>query len=274
MRTFRGSVVALHAQSGEIAWQLYTTDNDATSGAGIAVWASPAVDTTRKLVFIGTGNNYVAPTGPYADSLLAINYETGALAWWTQFTAEDVFVVGPGATGPDADIGSTANLFTAGGKDLVGIGVKSGIYYALERDAGTMAWMQMVSEGAVLGGVISASAYANDTVFVAGNRFMMGQTRTVALDANSGTVRWEHMAPTITYGGIAHANGVAYLGTTAGTIFALDAESGAELWSEQLPDAIAGSPTVAGGMLLVPWGYVWTLRNGPAGQGGLVAYGL
>lgn len=274
MRTFRGSVVALHAADGTPAWQLYTTDNDASSGAGIAVWASPAVDTVRKLVFIGTGNNYVAPTGPYADSLLAIRYETGELAWWTQFTAEDVFVVGPGATGPDSDIGSTANLFSAGGKDLVGIGVKNGVYYALERDAGTMVWMQMITPGAVLGGVISASAYANDSVFVASNRFQDGQTRTVALDATSGMVRWEHVSPMITYGGVAHANGVTYVGTTNGTIYALDAASGAELWSEQLPDAIAGSPVVADGMLLVPWGYQWTLRQGPAGTGGLVAYGL
>jgi polyvinyl alcohol dehydrogenase (cytochrome) len=274
MRTFRGSVVALRAQTGDIAWQLYTTDDDASSGAGIAVWASPAVDTTRKLVFIGTGNNYVAPTGRYADSLLAINYETGALAWWTQFTAEDVFVVGPGATGPDSDIGSTANLFTAAGKDLVGIGVKNGIYYALERDAGTIVWMQMITAGAVLGGVISASAYANDSVFVASNQFQMGQTRTVALDAATGQVRWEHVSPMITYGGVAHANGVAYVGTTSGMIYALDAVSGAELWSDQLPDAIAGSPTVADGTLLVPWGYQWTLRQGPAGVGGLFAYGL
>jgi polyvinyl alcohol dehydrogenase (cytochrome) len=273
-RTFRGSVVALHAADGMPAWQLYTTDNDASSGPGVAVWSSPAVDTVRKLVFIGTGNNYAEPTGPHADSLLAVNYETGVLAWYTQFTAEDVFVVGPGATGPDSDIGSSANLFSAGGKDLVGIGVKNGIFYALERDTGNMAWMQMITAGSVLGGVISASAYADETLFVSSNRFQDGQTRTVALDAATGMVRWEHMAPMITYGGVAHANGVTYVGTTAGTIFALDDANGSELWSEQLPDAIAGSPVVADGMLLVPWGYQWTLRQGPAATGGLVAYGL
>jgi polyvinyl alcohol dehydrogenase (cytochrome) len=274
MRTFQGSVVALHADTGEIAWQLYTNDGDAAAGAGIAVWATAAVDTGRKLVYIGTGNNYTAPTGKYADSLLAIDYTTGTIAWSKQFTANDVFVVGPGATGPDFDIGSSANLFSAGGKDLVGIGVKNGLYYALERDNGAMAWMQMITPGAVLGGVISASAYANDSVFVASNRFMDGRTRTVALDATSGMVRWEHDAPMITYGGVAHANGVTYVGTTSGIAYALDASSGRELWSEQLPDAIAGSPVVVDGVLLVPWGYTWTLRQGPAGTGGLVAYGL
>ena len=111
-------------------------------------------------------------------------------------------------------------------------------------------------------------------MFVASNRYQQGLTRTVALNAETGAVRWEHSAPMITYGGIAHANGVAYVATTSGTIFALDAASGRELWSDSLPDSIAGSPTVAGGMLFVPWGYQWTLRHGNAAVGGLVVYGL
>jgi len=272
--TFRGSVVALDLADGHIVWQLYTTDGDANSGPGVAVWGTPTVDTTRKLVYVGTGNNYEKPASKYADSMLAIDYRTGMLAWSNQFTADDIFVVGFGATGPDADIGSTANLFSAGGKDLLGIGIKSGLYYALDRDTGMMQWMTMITEGAVLGGVISASAYADGTLFVASNRYQMGATRTVALDATTGMVKWEHSAPMITYGGVAHANGVTYVGTTNGTLYALDASDGKELWSVDMPDAIAGSPTVANGMLLVPWGYQWTLRQGEAGTGGLVAYGL
>jgi outer membrane protein assembly factor BamB len=77
----------------------------------------------------------------------------------------------------------------------------------------------------------------------------------------------------VTYGGVAHANGVTYVATTAGTVYALDAQSGRELWSEMLPDTTAGSPTVAGGKLFVPWGYQWTLRGGMPGTGGLIAYG-
>jgi hypothetical protein len=41
-----------------------------------------------------------------------------------------------------------------------------------------------------------------------------------------------------------------------------------------LSNAIGGSPTVAEGMLFVPRGYTWRLRNGVPGTGGLVAYGL
>jgi polyvinyl alcohol dehydrogenase (cytochrome) len=273
-RSFRGSVVAVDATSGDTKWQFYTTDDDASSGPGESVWGTPAVDTKRKLVYVGTGNAYEAPTGKYADSMLAINYETGMLAWSQQFNKDDVFVVGFGATGPDSDVGSTATLFSANGKDLVGIGVKNGIYYALDRDTGMMQWMTMLTAGSALGGVISASAYANDTVYVASNKYMEGATRTVALDAKTGMVRWEHSEPMITYGGVAHANGVTYVASTSGKVYALDAEKGTELWSDELPDSVAGSPTVANGVLLVPWGYQWTLRHGPAATGGLTAFGL
>ena len=273
-RTFRGSVVALDATSGAVKWQFYTTADDAMSGPGVAVWGTAAVDTKRKALYIGTGNNYEEPTGPLADSLLAIDYQNGKLLWSNQFTAQDVFVVGFGATGPDYDIGSSANLFSANGKELIGIGVKNGIYYALDRDKGAVQWMTMITTGGPLGGVISPSAYANDTLFVASNRLMEGTTRTVALDAKSGSVKWEHVEPMATYGGVAHANGVAYVATTSGTVYALDAQSGRELWSAMLPNAIAASPIVADGMLFVPWGYQWTLRHGMPGTGGLIAYGL
>jgi polyvinyl alcohol dehydrogenase (cytochrome) len=271
-QTFRGSVVGLDAQSGSERWRFDTTSGG-QSGPGIAVWATAAVDTERKLAYIGTGNNYAAPSGPYADSMLAIDYENGQLAWFTQFTADDVFVVSMPA-GPDFDIGSTANLFSAGGSDLVGIGVKSGIYYALDRDAGTIAWMTQITAGSPLGGVISPSAYHDGVIFVASNVSLMGNTTLAALRATDGGILWMHDIPTTSYGGVAHANGVVYLGVTGGTIHALDASSGNELWSDVLPNAIAGGPSIVDGTLLVPWGYQWTLREGNPVPGGLVAYGL
>ena len=42
--TFRGTVVALDAASGELAWRFHVTDEAAGEGAGVSVWSSPAVD--------------------------------------------------------------------------------------------------------------------------------------------------------------------------------------------------------------------------------------
>ena len=61
--------------------------------------------------------------------------------------------------------GSTASLFSVDGEDLIGIGIKSGLFYALDRDTGMMQWMTMITEGSALGGVISAPAYADDKLF-------------------------------------------------------------------------------------------------------------
>jgi polyvinyl alcohol dehydrogenase (cytochrome) len=273
--TFRGSVVALEAATGKQRWRFETASAASGSGPGIAVWGTAAVDTKRKAVYIGTGNNYAAPVGEYADSMLAISYETGKLLWFKQFTANDIFTI-YAPMGPDFDIGSSANLFSVDGKDYLGIGIKNGIYYALERDTGTVKWMTMISAGSSLGGVISASAYANGMIFVASNEGMAGPTATVALDAKDGHIVWRHSAPKVTYGGVAHANGVVYLATTAGSIFALDGAKGTMLWVDQTPEnrPIAGSPSVSRGKLLVPWGYSWTLREGAAGSGGLTVYGL
>lgn len=273
--TFRGGVVALDATSGMQKWRFDTAREESGSGPGIAVWGTAAVDTKRKALYIGTGNNYAPPVGEYTDSMLAINYETGALIWAKQFTAEDIFTV-YAAMGPDYDIGGSANLFQIDGKDIVGIGVKSGTYYALDADTGAVMWMRMITGGSSLGGIISASAYANGMIFVSSNVGLGGPAHTVALNAKDGAVMWMHESPDVIYGGVAHANGVVYVGTNTGSVLALDGAKGTMLWVDttMANNPIGGGVAISNGKLLVPWGYAWTLREGPAGRGGLTVYGL
>jgi polyvinyl alcohol dehydrogenase (cytochrome) len=271
--TFRGSVVGLDAESGAERWRVATTDPNL--GPGIGVWGTATVDETRKWVFIGTGNNYAPPASGLSDSLLAIDYETGQLVWSKQFTSGDTYTI-YGSQGPDFDIGSTANLFSIDGSDYVGIGVKSGNFYALDRDSGAVRWMAAISGGSPLGGVISASAYADGLIFAVSNSFAASRSTAVAIDARNGQIVWRFDMNNLTYGGVAHANGVVYIGSTAGTIYAFAGATGDMLWADQTPSQqpIAGSPTVAQGRLIVPWGYQWTLRQGTPGRGGMTVYGL
>ena len=273
--TFRGSVVGLDADSGRERWRFETASEASGSGPGIGVWGTAAIDETRKLAFIGTGNNYDDPAGTYSDSLLAIAYQTGELVWYKQFTPGDTYTI-YGSQGPDYDIGSSANLFTVDGRDLVGIGVKNGNYYALDRESGSVIWMTPITPGTVLGGVIGASAYADGLIFVASNTFALANSTAVAIDARDGRIQWRHDLSNLSYGGVAHANGVVYLGSTGGSIYALDGASGQMLWGDQTPlsQPIGGGVTIADGRLLVPWGYQWTLREGNAGNGGMTVYGL
>jgi polyvinyl alcohol dehydrogenase (cytochrome) len=271
---FRGSVSALDAATGAPRWQFYTSNNDTTSGPGVGVWSTACVDTTLKLLYIGTGNAYQAPAGPYTDSLLAIHYDTGKLEWSHQFTMNDVFEVYTGGGGVDSDVGSSPNLFSAGGKDLVGVGVKNGTYYALDRKTGTVAWQRHVSGGSVLGGIMGASAYANGVVFVAGNEGIGGKTTAMALNATDGSVLWTFSAPQTTYAALAQAGGVVYLGTTGGVIYGIDAATGKQLWTDKLPDATAGGVSIGENLVFAPWGFYFTLLNGTdPGKGGLIAYG-
>ncbi len=104
--TFRGSVVAYNAHTGEQLWKSYsiaeepkpTTKNvqgvQQWALAGGAVWNSPVIDAERGTLYIGTGNSYTAPASDDTDAVLALDLETGERLWWYQLESDDYFLVG------------------------------------------------------------------------------------------------------------------------------------------------------------------------------------
>jgi polyvinyl alcohol dehydrogenase (cytochrome) len=274
--SFRGSVVGYEAATGTERWRFYTTEGDGSSGPGTAVWATAVADTTRQMIYIGTGNAYEGTAGKYVDSMLAIHYDTGMLGWAHQFTAGDVFSIYGNSIGSDFDVGASANMFQSAGKDVLGVSIKSGDYSLLDRETGTPIWTTHISAGSSMGGMIASAAYGEGMVFVASNTFPAPQQTVVAaLDAQRGSVVWmQTIAGGLVYGGVLHANGVVYAGSTSAVISAFDPATGKVLWKATAPDSIAGGPCISHGILYVPWGYTWTLREGSAGSGGLTAYGL
>ncbi|HZR79547.1 MAG TPA: PQQ-binding-like beta-propeller repeat protein [Candidatus Binatia bacterium] len=281
--TFRGSIVGLDADDGRELWRVYTTANDATSGAGVSVWSSAAVDERRGLVFIGTGQTYEQPASPMGDSVVAIRYETGDVAWVHQFTKDDVFTIPAGGPGPDADVGASPNLFAIAGRDVVGVGDKGGTYHVLDRDTGEAVWETSVCRGSPLGGIMVTAAVADGAIFVGCNRWRAfgfvttgrhnpnDTSSTFALDARDGSVRWETAMAAPMFGAITVANGVVYHGTIDGVIHALAADDGAELWSDHPGGDVAAGIAVAGGTVYVGRGF-WFFTQPPMPNGGLVAY--
>ena len=173
--TFRGSVVALRVRDGSQVWKTYTiteaprelgktsvgTPRWGPSGAG--VWGAPTVDSSRKLLYVATGDNYSPPATALSDSVLALDLATGRVVWSRQVTANDAFnsacvsgVNGPNCpegSGPDFDFGSSVILVTTG-RDLLLAGQKSGMVYALDPDRmGEVVWQTRVAKGGVIGGV-------------------------------------------------------------------------------------------------------------------------
>ena len=174
--TFRGSVVALDAKSGEKVWKTYTipdapvvvskssegTDRFGPSGAG--VWSSPTIDPKRKALYVGTGNNYSDPPTKYGDAIIAFDLETGSMRWakqmnedvWNFSCSQPVKANCPDKPDRDTDIGTSPILHKlANGKELLVFGQKSGYVRAVDPDKrGEIVWEKQIGKGGALGGIM------------------------------------------------------------------------------------------------------------------------
>ena len=275
--TFRGSIAAFDAATGAQRWKLYTTPADKTGGAGVGVWSTPAVDRTRGLLFVGTGQSLAPPTSKLADSIIAVDYRTGALRWSRRFTYPDVFSAAY-PNGKDADVGASPNLWRAGGRDLVGAGDKGGTFHALDRDTGAIVWERRLTPGSAFGGAIGSAAFVDGVLVATSNvgdpktRFPTEVTKVFALDPTRGTVRWTAAPfPGKVFAPVSAVPGVAFVATDRGTLAALDTRTGRRLWTATAPARVAAGPAIVDGRVL--WGYGFILF-GPAGKGGLTSYTL
>lgn len=275
--TFRGTIGAYDAETGDEVWRLVTTPADATAGAGVGVWSTPAVDRARGLLYVGSGNSYAEPTAPLADSILAIDYRTGDLAWSQQFTNPDVFSAG-NPTGKDADVGASPNLWRSEGRDLVGAGDKAGVYHALDRETGEVVWETPLTPGSFFGGEIGSAALVDGKLIAVSN---VGDPATnaptnkavvFALDPGSGAILWRsEQFEGLIFAPVGAVPGIAFVGTDGGTLAALDTDTGGRLWSYDAPARTGCGPSIVDGRVL--WGYGFTLFEGP-GEGGVISFAV
>ena len=275
--TFRGSIAAYDATGGKQRWKFYTTKNTPTDGPGAGVWSTPAVDERRGLLFVGTGQSLAPKTGHLADSLLAINFHTGALKWSKQFTYPDVFSAGH-PTGKDADVGASPNLWTSNGHDLVGAGDKGGTFHALDRDTGAVMWQTRLTPGSAFGGEIGSAAFVDSKLIATSNvgdpatNAPTNVTKVFALDPATGHIEWtakpfsgKVFAP------VSAVPGLAFVGTDEGTLAALDVATGRRLWTFRAPAKTACGPSIVDGRVL--WGYGFILFGKP-GPGGVISFSV
>jgi len=186
--TFRGSVVALDAATGNQIWKSYTiTEMPQQVGknskgtpqwapAGAAVWSSPTIDEKRGAVYVGTGNAYTGPAAKTSDSVIAMDLKTGKILWFNQATSADAFLVGcrpgiencPKDLGPDFDFGNAPMLRTLPrGKRVIVIGQKSGIVWGLDPDnEGKELWHFKAGKGGALGGIEWGSAADDQAAYI------------------------------------------------------------------------------------------------------------
>jgi polyvinyl alcohol dehydrogenase (cytochrome) len=186
--TFRGSVVALDAESGAVLWKSYTIRDQPTlmrvyadgtelrGPSGGAIWSAPTIDVRRRALYVGVGNTYSGAAQPTTDAILAFDLASGALRWSRQMapSTPDVFGCTPGAVncgerpGPDFDFGASPVLATlANGRQLIVAGQKSGVVYALDPDRrGRQVWRYRAGVGSGLGGIQWGIAVGDGRVYV------------------------------------------------------------------------------------------------------------
>jgi polyvinyl alcohol dehydrogenase (cytochrome) len=307
--SFRGSVVALDANTGRVIWQFYAVPAGYSGGG---VWQPVAIDAVRGSVFVGTGNNYEVPSlvksclaapnaaaaancfdpSDHFDSALALDLNSGNMKWAQREQAADVWTVGclsnptpvscPEPSSPDYDFsGSGPNLLP----QMVGFGQKSGTYWAFNPDNGNLLWSTVAGPGGALGGMEWGTATDGQRIYVAitnsgGARYPLVNGTTItsgawsALDVNTGKILWQTADPEggQAMGAVSVANGVVYAPSLTGSMHALDAGTGALLWTFASGGSVMDGPSIADGT--VYWGSGYRRTTGGKGNDRLYAFSV
>ena len=289
------SVMALDLDTGDVIWSTSTQvgDRDVYQG-GISAFVAARIDPA--------GNPIPEPDGSYKIVKQALPPQVGY---------------------KDYDLGAAINLFETPYHPfgVIGAGSKSGIYWALDPDTGSVIWSTRVGPGGILGGIHWLGASDGRRIYVSCNNSLRpwpleggepggGWT---AIDAATGDIEWQtadplgaltatgtgnvivsqhyrpigsSVYPTLANGNnvwvgtdspAAIANGVLFEGTgdmefqrdtdgniklvnnypvaipgNGGHMYALDARTGAILWSFESGASVYGGATVRDGV--VYWG--------------------
>lgn len=287
-----GLLLAIDAETGLQRWSFDTIDSpdiwgDPEVNGGGGAWYPPLIDAQRGLTYWGTGNPVPWPgtadkphggsrPGPnlYTSSLVAVGISDGKLAWHYQDKPHDIF---------DWDFQITPVLVRAaaqsGGDRVIGAG-KTGAVVALDAQTGELLWRTKVGRHendelteypaqsitiypGVLGGVMSALAYAEGVVYTAsvdaslnydGNLLLpevSGKGALTAIDVNDGRVLWAAPLRGAGYGSATIANDLVLTADETGRVYAFARASGEEVWHYDAPAGINAPLVIAGDDLLI-----------------------
>ena len=202
--TFRGAIVALHAQTGRILWRSYSLpDNGGVPGgyAGATMFSPPAVNLPAGLVYGTFGQPYTEPAsvtachaahggftesceqpGSFLKSVVAFDLKTGEPHWsyrvqghgpWLQACGGQPLTVrwcAPESDGEKWDIGgSGVNVMRlrmdGHWRDVVGLGGKSGVYTLLDAKTGEFIWNTLIGPGGDQGGMEWGTAFDGNRIY-------------------------------------------------------------------------------------------------------------
>jgi polyvinyl alcohol dehydrogenase (cytochrome) len=204
--SFRGSVLAIGAASGELLWKRYTMPQGYVGGA---VYGGPVVmDLRRRQIYVATGNLYLSPAGltdckqrvaalgtyfdddpclpsvVYANSLLALDVDTGAVIWARRFSPATAWNAACGVTTPvwasparpyncpstqalNADFAQGPMLVSVGERDVLVIGQKSGVMWTVNPNTGAVVESAALGPAGDGGGMLWSGANDGTSAYMA-----------------------------------------------------------------------------------------------------------
>jgi len=268
--TFRGSLVALDAASGNLKWKTRTISRgpeptgENSAGArmwgpsGAAIWSAPTIDVERDRIYVATGDNYSEPAVPTSDAIMAFDRESGQVLWSQQTLPNDVWNLSclvedeagqfncPEGEGPDYDFGSSTVLATrSDGSSILLAGQKSGVLYGLDPDDGELLWETRVGDGGVLGGIEWGFAADGTAAYAAVSEVFEKQAGDAgglsAVDLMTGAILWEAQPSptscenrigcnTAQPAAVSAIPGVVFSGSVDGHLRGYDARTGEVIW--------------------------------------------
>ena len=249
----RAQAVCLDARTGAVRWRFDIVPDPKSLGGG-SIWTAPALDVEYGVLYNVTDSLHGHVPGPvlFSESLIANDMESGELLWFDQLRANDPF---------DLDYSCHPMIFEAthptrsgGRRHCVGAGSKTG-FHTFDRYTGEHLWTAAVTNG---GPTLNSTAYGHDKIYMVSNSFAdhprIAQSATVALHSYTGEVLWWTPNESSIPGAVAVVNGLFYQGFRDGTLQALDVETGAPLWTYQLPASRRGGITISKGTLYTSCG--------------------
>jgi polyvinyl alcohol dehydrogenase (cytochrome) len=250
--------------------------------AGAAIWSTPAVDPVAKLAYVGAGNPFRPQAEhPHTDALLKFDIDRSSprfgqvlgsykgtideyVPQYSELPCYDIpgnpapyYPQGVGQCGDlDMDFGASPNLFRLpDGRQVIGIGQKSGVYHVVDTKTMKPVWTQVVGPPSAVGGIVGSTAIAGGQVF--GPITIGGYLW--SLDQASGAHKWFAPVGDGAHWGnpVSTANGVVYTVDLRGFLDAYDAASGVSLLHRSLMIGGPASPTASWGGVSIARGTIY-----------------
>jgi outer membrane protein assembly factor BamB len=235
---FRGSLVAVAASDGSIAWQRFFA---LETGQGGGAASTPAIDADTGQLFLSVGASSSAP-----PAVFALDAATGDVIWQTAIEL-------PAGFGDDLPVPMAAvNCFTVSidGADraVVGSGFPDGVYRLFDRTDGSLIWERTVSYGGPFGGMLGAAAVGGGAIVAPATNWRTidapANGVVMAIDAANGDFDWMSITANPAISPVSIANDLAFYGGLDGVVRADALADGTHLWSDQLDTSIGSGIAV------------------------------